>query len=287
MATYFDNPWSDPPAGQPSAEKTAIEQTPEQLLVVFVHGFKGTDQTFGEFPERLQHILTDSITDIAVQCKVFPAYETKGELNEAVIRFADWLTTLTVETEVASGGGAGKTNVVLCGHRQDMPPLAKDYRLHRVRHSCKIPLPPESSFRSTDTYAIQYFGIHPHVFKNGVTKAAEYASTAQSVGSAVFGAFAGFGASKATQATAPAPTAATSGGWGKWAGPAAYAVGGAILAGAAAGSAYYKREELGTGFTWATDHMKYVGNLWDVATLARRVEALINVEKEAGVTFRA
>lgn len=39
--------------------------------------------------------------------------------NEAVIRLADWLTTLTVEREVANGagGGAGKAKVVLCGHR--------------------------------------------------------------------------------------------------------------------------------------------------------------------------
>lgn len=39
--------------------------------------------------------------------------------GEAVERFADWLTTLTVEREVANGtgGGAGKAKIVLCGHR--------------------------------------------------------------------------------------------------------------------------------------------------------------------------
>ena len=39
--------------------------------------------------------------------------------SAAVERFADWLTTLTVEREVASGtgGGAGKAKIVLCGHR--------------------------------------------------------------------------------------------------------------------------------------------------------------------------
>lgn len=37
--------------------------------------------------------------------------------SEAVVRFADWLTTLTIEREVASGGGAGKAKIVLCGHR--------------------------------------------------------------------------------------------------------------------------------------------------------------------------
>lgn len=39
--------------------------------------------------------------------------------NAAVEYFADWLTTLTVQREVADGegGGAGKVRIVLCGHR--------------------------------------------------------------------------------------------------------------------------------------------------------------------------
>ena len=39
--------------------------------------------------------------------------------NAAVEYFADWLTNLTVQGEVAdgNGGGAGKARIVLCGHR--------------------------------------------------------------------------------------------------------------------------------------------------------------------------
>jgi len=37
--------------------------------------------------------------------------------DKAVVRFADWLTTQTVEREVKSGLGAGKAKIVLCGHR--------------------------------------------------------------------------------------------------------------------------------------------------------------------------
>jgi hypothetical protein len=39
--------------------------------------------------------------------------------NKAVERFADWLTTLTVQKEVAHsiGGGASRAKIVLCGHR--------------------------------------------------------------------------------------------------------------------------------------------------------------------------
>ncbi|KAG6831390.1 hypothetical protein H0H92_010992 [Tricholoma furcatifolium] len=236
----------------------------------------------------VQHILAESTTNVPVECIVFPAYETKGELNEAVDRFADWLTTLTIEKEVASGGGAGTANIVLCGHRR-MIPYLNSTTPDQIR-------PPHFGRKSSrallstllqDSFII-YLGIHPHVFKNGVTKASEYANAAQTVGSAVFGAIAGLGAKKATTTTTSQPAAVSSGSsWSSWAAPAAFAIGGAVLAGAAAGSAYLKRDEIGTSFSWATDHLKFVGNLWDEAALSGRIEALVTMKEKAGVTFHA
>lgn len=93
-----------------------------------------------------------------------------------------------------------------------------------------------------------------------------------------------------------AATAASASGWAKWA-PAAYAVGGALLASAAAGTAYYKRQELATGVGAVTqtvgssyiavlDHMKYVGSLWDEKAMWSRMESLATAEDEHGVIFR-
>lgn len=45
------------------------------LLVIFIHGFKGTDETFREFPQRLQHVLSETVDNILVECTIFPAYE--------------------------------------------------------------------------------------------------------------------------------------------------------------------------------------------------------------------
>jgi hypothetical protein len=133
------------------------------------------------------------------------------------------------------------------------------------------------------------------VFKNTATKAAEYVGTARTVATSLFGAAAGFGAKsastsasqKAPVAAITAPTqeskkAASSWGWGA----AAATVGGALLAGAAAGTAYYKRDDLNVGLTWATDHMRYIRNLWDEDKLKRRVESLIHVETQFGIVFR-
>jgi len=65
------------------------------------------------------------------------------------------------------------------------------------------------------------------------------------------------------------------------------AVGGAVIAaGAAASAAYYKKEELGIGYTWATDHMKYVGSLWDEEDLNKRLDTLFGFDKRMGILFR-
>jgi len=58
-----------------ASELALTKSVPESLLVVFIHGFKGTDQTFREFPKRLEHILSETISNVRVECLVFPAYE--------------------------------------------------------------------------------------------------------------------------------------------------------------------------------------------------------------------
>ena len=61
-------------------------------------------------------------------------------------------------------------------------------------------------------------------------------------------------------------------------------MGGALLAGAA-GTAYYKRDDIGIGYTWVTDHLKYVGNLWNKNELEARLDKLFAIEAEMGVLF--
>lgn len=262
-------------------ELALTKSVPDSLFVVFIHGFKGTDQTFREFPKRLEHILSETISNVKVECLVFPAYETKGELDKAVVRFADWLTTLTVEREVASGGGAGNAKIVLCGHSMGGLLAADTLReFVNSRPDAQAPLWPK--IIACIAFDTPYYGLHPFVVKNSATK---YADAAKSIGT-LLGSFPGFSAKTTTPPPAAANTQAASG-WGGWAGPAAFAVGGAILAGAAAGTAYYRREDLSQGFSWATDHMKYVGNLWDEEGLSKRVEALIDIEDKDGVTFRS
>jgi len=277
------------------------------LLCVFVHGFKGTDSTFGGFPERLECILggSDNLT-AKIECIVFPAYETKGELNAATERFVDWLTTTVVHKEVGGGkgGGAGKTKVVLCGHSMGGLLIADAaIAIADSRREKTAPLWPR--IIACVAFDTPYYGLHPSVFKNSATKAVNYAQAAHQLANnlGLFGSAAASAAASPVATgqpdfksktgkelvqsvqTSTSPQSNTSSsklGWGSWA-PAAL---GAVVAGAAAGAAFYKKEELTSSLGWAGDHLKYVGTLiWDDKALRRRIDTLIAIRKESGVHF--
>ena len=74
--------------------------------------------------------------------------------------------------------------------------------------------------------------------------------------------------------------------WSKWTSTAAYGIGGALVSGAVAGTAYYKRKDLTAGYGWATDHLKYVGTLWDEEALRIRLGVLMKMHEELGVVFK-
>lgn len=53
----------------------AILVTGDRMRLTRIFRFKGTESTFGEFPSRLQHLLSESEGGLPVECVVFPAYE--------------------------------------------------------------------------------------------------------------------------------------------------------------------------------------------------------------------
>ncbi|KAI1367202.1 hypothetical protein F5Y08DRAFT_82366 [Xylaria arbuscula] len=76
------------------------------LLLCFVHGFKGGEDTFGaksEFAQHLAALISAALPKIDVQAVTYPKYETRGDLHECVSRFRDWLLERVIDIEVANG----------------------------------------------------------------------------------------------------------------------------------------------------------------------------------------
>ncbi|KAI8082184.1 hypothetical protein BDF21DRAFT_337922 [Thamnidium elegans] len=89
----------------------------DKLLLVFVHGFRGSDSSFKDFPNRLQTILTNSVK-ADVNAVVYPSYKTAGDLRIAVENFSVWLCNEVskLDEENKRLKSTGKIMIVLLGH---------------------------------------------------------------------------------------------------------------------------------------------------------------------------
>ncbi|KAK4097459.1 hypothetical protein N658DRAFT_478795 [Parathielavia hyrcaniae] len=67
------------------------------LLLAFIHGFRGSDFTFGDFPDHLKDTAANNLPDHEVATAVYPRYETRGELAESTAAFREWLKERVME----------------------------------------------------------------------------------------------------------------------------------------------------------------------------------------------
>jgi hypothetical protein len=149
-----------------------------------------------------------------------------------------------------------------------------------------------------------YLGLHPHTFKHHLSQAATYYEQARSVASAatmlsplaVGLGFGKWGSGSKTEEAGPSrsspkgkgkeveetPTAIQSF-WSK--SSTLYGLGAVALGAAAAGTAYYRREDFMNGWKWGFDHMTFVRNLWDDAAMKERLDTLDRLSKERNIMF--
>ncbi|GAA6062581.1 hypothetical protein JCM10212_004176 [Sporobolomyces blumeae] len=278
----------------------------ELILAVFVHGFKGGADTFADFPQRLQAILTPcGIEFVPV---VYPPFDTRGELKVAVDNHITWLTTLTAEktAEYREQGGKGPVRILLFGH--SMGGLVISDVLLSTLSSASLPI------LGLIAYDSPLLGLNPAVFKSTFDKAIDYGSKGQAA-LAALGAGYGFFknatggggggssgsrdtpnanqakpsgsksnsnqvASKEGSASSPSSTTANKSGWGSL--PILAIAGGA--AAAAIGAGWYHRDKLAEHWSWATSHLSFVGELWKVSELEQRLDRVVEA-KEKGVGF--
>jgi len=99
---------------------TIANKMRKTLLLVFIHGFKGSDNTFNDFPKDLRALLSTALPQIDVLSVQYPRYETRGDLRECVSRFKEWLQNKVIDLEVANGTPSPTVDpsvrVILVGH---------------------------------------------------------------------------------------------------------------------------------------------------------------------------
>ncbi|KAI0441407.1 hypothetical protein F4803DRAFT_420026 [Xylaria telfairii] len=74
---------------------------PRTLLLCFLHGFKGNDDTFRTFPNDLKTQVAKQLPDDNVESVVYPKYETKGELGQCSVAFLAWLKERVMDVRKA------------------------------------------------------------------------------------------------------------------------------------------------------------------------------------------
>ncbi|KAL5119836.1 hypothetical protein ACEQ8H_002197 [Pleosporales sp. CAS-2024a] len=265
------------------------------LLLCFVHGFKGGDDTFGKFPSHLKALLQHALPKVTVLAMTYPKFETRGDLHECVARFREWLTNKVIDLEVANATPSPtvepSVHTILLGHSmggivaaETLLSITGDQPLHSLKHSpmgstmrrdpSTLMFPYIQGILAFDT---PYLGIAPGVVAHGAEKHWQTANSAYSAYSNLATAFgwgtkdprAGAGAVDASKMLpAPSPSsvsdanadAASAPLWQRYAKVAMFAgAAGAIAAGGAA--AYLKRDDIADGLNWATSHLEFIGSL--------------------------
>lgn len=248
------------------------------VLFVFIHGFKGGEDTFGEFPKRIKSVIAQSMPSAVVESLVYPTYDTRGNLGVAVENLCEWLVeNVTLrEAEVSQRTkSVTKAQVILCGH--SMGGIVGADAILNFAKSKRQGEPLWPDIRALIAFDTPYYGVHPHVFSHQVSQAAEMFGKISGAVSLIPGAAAmakSRSSSSASSASKAASAAAsTSGGWGKW----ALAAGVGAAAAAAGTVAYLKKDEMSQGMSWTTSHLEFVGVLWKEADLKKRVQEIVDL----------
>ncbi|KIX08234.1 uncharacterized protein Z518_02890 [Rhinocladiella mackenziei CBS 650.93] len=133
------------------------------LLLVFIHGFQGGDNTFGTFPEHLRALVSHALPDIDVVAVTYPKFETRGELKDCVTRFRECgptrLQNKVIDLEVARSTPSPtvdpSVHVILIGHSMGGIVAVETYLLlaseQPIHPTSSRKYPERPTFHSTTT----------------------------------------------------------------------------------------------------------------------------------------
>ncbi|RAL14292.1 uncharacterized protein BO97DRAFT_314907, partial [Aspergillus homomorphus CBS 101889] len=129
------------------------------LLLIYIHGFEGSEASFSDFPAHVHTSLTDLMGESHyIYTRIYPRYKSRGKMCTAVKNFNAWLSPHI----------ADDLDVILLGHSLGGI-LATDVAL--------LPSPPSPSSTNNPkkprilglvNFDVPFLGLHPHVIPTGI-----------------------------------------------------------------------------------------------------------------------
>ncbi|KAL1649195.1 hypothetical protein SLS58_001769 [Diplodia intermedia] len=286
------------------------------LLLCFIHGFKGDDDTFRK---HLRAVLDSTLHKVNVLTLTYPQYETRGDL----------LQNKVIDLEVANGTSSPtidpSVRVVLCGHSMgeslnQLPARASftDSKTGGIvaaetllSISNEQPINPDSDSSTSQTtllfpyiqgilaFDTPYLGISPGIVAHGAEGHWNTATAAYNAYSSVADTF-GWGKKQgadpdvlAASKTLPAATSSSADSnvdtavvpaWQKFGKIAMFAGAAGALA-AAGGAAYMKREQLSEGWQFVGSHLEFVGCLARQEDMKKRLASVVTLSETLELGF--
>lgn len=153
--TGLDDPRSSSTQSLQPAEPARPGQ--RKLLIVYIHGFMGTETSFKSFPAHVHSLLAISLAEThVVHSKIYPRYQSRKNISYARDAFSNWLTPHeSDDTDVilighSLGGILAAEVVLLPTHR----PGSRDLFQHRILGHIAFDTP--------------FLGMHPGVISTGI-----------------------------------------------------------------------------------------------------------------------
>ncbi|KAL7627143.1 hypothetical protein AAE478_003919 [Parahypoxylon ruwenzoriense] len=295
------------------------------LLLCFIHGFKGGDDTFGEkseFALNLADLVGAALPRVNVRAITYPRYETRGDLHECVARFRDWLLNKVIDIEVANGTPSPtvdpSVHVILIGHSMggivaaetaialasETPVTGNDNDDTTAEVGSASSLTNHLMFpyiQGVLAFDTPFLGISPGVVAHGAEGHYNTATAAMSQLSGLSNIFwteynnssnsYNSGDKRPAGSLPPAPEPEKKKQDRRpsngWGWGRMTMVAGAAGAALVAGgaAAYLNRDTISSGWTWVSSHLEFVGCLARGEELRARVQHMVRLERELSVGF--
>ncbi|KAF5021165.1 hypothetical protein F66182_6811 [Fusarium sp. NRRL 66182] len=141
-----------------------------KLLVIYIHGFLGNDQSFRSFPAHVHALLANLLADShVIHSKIYPRYKTYRSVDVARDNFSEWLAPHE----------SPHTDVVLVGHSMGGILAADIILMPNPNRSLHSTYPFKHRIIGHISLDCPFLGLHPGIIVSGISSLFKPAPTPQ------------------------------------------------------------------------------------------------------------